>query len=244
MPGESSIFTGEATAIMEGLQWTNKSKKNTWIIATDSRSVLTAINSPLPKNSLIKEILNLWWEMKNRGMDVVFIWVPSHKGILGNEEADQAALLAREGETNEIVKKRWTTKEDWIHQCKKKILESWEKTWKTNTSKLSEIKKDCRKWETSNRQSRREEIVLSRIRIGHCLFTHGYLFRGLEAPTCQNCDNTPQTVRHVILECPQFRKIREKLKLTGTLREMLQNDEEKVAAVLKFLKETKYYKRI
>ncbi|WP_338330614.1 hypothetical protein, partial [Commensalibacter sp. Nvir] len=154
--------------------------------------------------------------MRKKSVSVVFVWVPSHSGIMGNEKADQAAHLARKGELPSITTINDITVEDWIHEARKKLLKNWESQWKIQRAKLAEIKTACNTWTTSFRRSRREEIILCRMRIGHCLFTNGYLLRGLEAPTCENCDNTPQSVKHLLLECPLYKKERQKLKLSTT----------------------------
>lgn len=183
-------------------------------------------------------------EDRKYGKNLIFIWVPSHTGITGNEKADQAAQLARTGEEAVIQKIKYINIEDWTQHMKKKMYENWEQKWRAEQSKLVEIKTDCRKWGTSTRSSRKEETILCRIRIGHCLFTHGYHFKGLEAPTCEKCNNTPQTVKHLIQDCPQFRKIRYKLKINGTIQEILEDKEEKIISLFQYLKKTGYYNRI
>lgn len=90
LPEQCSIFSGEAIAILKALSYIQlyyiqDSGMSHWVVATDSWSVLTAIDSPLPSNSLIKQIINVWRETKIKGATVVFMWVPAHCGIAGNE---------------------------------------------------------------------------------------------------------------------------------------------------------------
>ena len=51
--------------------------------------------------------------------------------------------------------------------------------------------------------SRREEIILARLRIVHTRLTHSYLLKREEHPYCIGC-NTPFTVRHFLLDCADF----------------------------------------
>ena len=46
----------------------------------------------------------------------------------------------------------------------------------------------------------REEIVITRARIGHTYFTHSYLLKGDDMPWCipRHC---PDTVKHILLDC-------------------------------------------
>ena len=43
---------------------------------------------------LISEILCRVHELKERGFQLIFIWVPSHVGLAGNSAADAAAKAA------------------------------------------------------------------------------------------------------------------------------------------------------
>ena len=57
--------------------------------------------------------------------------------------------------------------------------------------------------------SRRDEVVLTRLRIGHTSLTHKYLLQGEEKPFCVGCD-TDFTIRHILTECQDFGEIRRK----------------------------------
>ena len=48
--------------------------------------------------------------------------------------------------------------------------------------------------------SHREEIVITRARIGHTYFTHSYLLKGEDMPWCIPC-HCPDTVKHILLDC-------------------------------------------
>lgn len=60
-----------------------------------------------------------------------------------------------------------------------------------------EIKTDSNRWAQVQDVRSRDEIIHCRIRICHSLFKHAYLFRGLEALTCQRCDNTAHIIKHI-----------------------------------------------
>ncbi|GBL60848.1 hypothetical protein AVEN_275347-1 [Araneus ventricosus] len=59
-------------------------------IFTDSRSVLTALESKKNEPSIIKEIKNLLKE----NLNIKMCWVKAHVGITGNKEADRLANSA------------------------------------------------------------------------------------------------------------------------------------------------------
>jgi hypothetical protein len=50
-------------------------------------------------------------------------------------------------------------------------------------------------WHSSVSALRREEVMLTRLQIGHTRLTHGYFLRGELAPFGNNCSH-PMTVTH------------------------------------------------
>ena len=55
--------------------------------------------------------------------------------------------------------------------------------------------------------SRRKETALCRLRIGHTRLTHSFLMSGDPPPFCEDC-LVPQTVRHLLVECPSLSEAR------------------------------------
>ena len=76
----------------------------------------------------------------------------------------------------------------------------------------------------TSRLSRREEVVLSRIRIGHTRLTHGYLLtREKVIPICDTCD-VPLTVHHMLSECTKYDALRTQFDLSQSYEELLSYD--------------------
>ncbi|CAH1404079.1 unnamed protein product [Nezara viridula] len=121
-----------------------------------------------PKTSLAKDVRNVWWLLRKKGKEVVFIWVPSHCGIIGNEQADQGANLARKPDTTSVESINEIPPEDYVIKNKENVWNMWQNKWEQGESKLKEMKPHCLKWETSHRPSRKEETALCRMRIGYC----------------------------------------------------------------------------
>ena len=65
-------------------------------------------------------------------------------------------------------------------------------------------------WISSNHKNRAFSIKITRLRIGHTLFSHRHLMEGEIAPVCQFCADVTLTVQHVIAVCPQFSNSRER----------------------------------
>ena len=87
IPDDSSIFTAEAKAIDLALDFISTcDANNKLIISSDSLSVLKAMNHISSKNT-DSEILEKCHELLAY-KEIVLCWIPSHKGIQGDEMVD------------------------------------------------------------------------------------------------------------------------------------------------------------
>ena len=94
LPDKSSIFSAELHALYLALDWveTADDDERNFIIFPDSKSALQAISGQdwtLPLVLYILERLN--WLVQYQEKRILFYWIPSHVGIIGNEKADTAA---------------------------------------------------------------------------------------------------------------------------------------------------------
>ena len=79
---------------------------------------------------------------------------------------------------------------------------------------MSEVKKNIGPWKQVKGITRREEVVLNRLRAGHSRLTHGYLMDSVRPqvpPICRYCSNAVLTVKHLILTFPNLDRERRKL---------------------------------
>ncbi|GFT50992.1 RNase H domain-containing protein [Trichonephila clavipes] len=85
-----SVFTAEAIAIYRALQLIDSNMPRKYCIYTDSMSVLEALeNYNYPCHPLVCNILDITSRLYSKGFDIVICWLPSHVGIIGNEQARQ-----------------------------------------------------------------------------------------------------------------------------------------------------------
>ena len=85
----SSIFTAEAKAISLALDHIKKTNNRSYLIFSDSLSCLQALLQASPTNPWVVRVLEKYNQLKSKGKDIIFCWIPSHIGIKGNEEADE-----------------------------------------------------------------------------------------------------------------------------------------------------------
>ena len=57
--------------------------------------------------------------------------------------------------------------------------------------------------------TRKEDTVLNRLRIGHSYLTHCFILTKEEAPVCVAC-NAVITARHILIDCADLLEIRKK----------------------------------
>jgi hypothetical protein len=128
------------------------------------------------------------------------------------------------------------------NNIKKRIAESWQSEWDIYSFKLKAIKDTVHPWNTSSRRDWREEVV-TRLRIEHCHFGHGCVLRGEHQPICQKC-SVPMSVENVLVNCAIFQSSRQKHQLRGGLHEIFGNNNEGIARLLSFLRDSGLYKII
>jgi ribonuclease HI len=134
-----SIFTAEIFAIVMALYFIEQNGHKNWVICSDSKSALLAIerDSLSSREDLVRCAAKSLSDTKKQGKGVVLQWVPAHVGIPGNERADRAAKKASKGLNaavvdllpsyedikSQIIKAAWQLRKDtFIEQYRDKEL--------------------------------------------------------------------------------------------------------------------------
>ena len=165
--------------------------------------------NPTFTQHLYFDIINIHQELYDSGTEIVFLWVPGHNGILGNERADQEAKAA-------LTLTEVTAIPQNYHSIKYSIRQRanlfWQNQWRVDPSRtqLHAIKPNIGPWTSSFRSSRLEK-VLARIRLGHTYLTHSYIFSKSRKPVCNTC-HRPLTIKHLLLFCDVLQNDRRVLK--------------------------------
>ena len=124
----------------------------------------------------------------------------------------------------------------------KYVCDKWQTLWdETPFNKLKEIEPIVNHHRLVPKLSRREEIVLARLRIGHTRVTHSCLLKREERPYCIGCD-TPFTVRHFLLDCADFGRERRSLFQVNNLKDLFKDVS--VKNILSFLKNVNLFNKI
>ena len=232
LPPEYSILSAELYALKMAINYTLELSANKAIIFTDSLSALHSIQNyhTAKQNPLAQEIAK---SIINSLNDVILCWIPSHRNITHNETADHCAKLALDITPIQNTPIPLSDLKKTIKLHSKSIFQQyWEQIPLTN--KLKRIKNNINPRNSFNSISRRDDIIITRLRTGHTLLTHSYLLNKATPPICDFC-NIQITTEHILLQCPKYQNERIQHLHSNDLREILSDDEQQIQNTIKFL---------
>ena len=197
----STIFAAEATAISLALNYYQHMGPvhHDVVVYSDSMSYLQAIEGEDTENPFICHIMNLLWLLSDRGTRVRFCWVQSHCGIDGNEKVDQLAKETLDQDIDPLANVHYTDMRPLVNSYIQTLVQTkWDVA--VHGRDLYLVKPTLGSRKKFQHLNRTEEVVITRLRIGHTKATKSYsLSRGL--PTgCHHCGQT-LTIDHMLLEC-------------------------------------------
>ena len=202
IPDISSIYTAESTALYKALEIVRDSDIERFVICSDSKSALQAIEHKRLEDPRILDIFMILIHLDHK--QIVFCWIPSHIDIKGNDKADSFAKKALAKEITDYTLPYQDFKpliNDFISHC-------WQLRWNAcESNKLHSIIPNITETIHFDPKSRRDQTVLNRCLIGHSRLTHLYLLLANPAPICHYCQSH-LTVKHILLECNGLRNRR------------------------------------
>jgi ribonuclease HI len=196
-------------------------------IYTDNQAGLKAINTP-PDGAagyLIQNIVKQMKDLRERrpifARNITFRWISAHSGVPGNELADREAKRAAEGHSSRrnllptLLRKPLPKSATAVKRVfREKIVAEW--TARRNTSKRkgrmdlidpsftpSGFQKLIKSF------NRNDSTLLNRLRSNHApLNTFLHRIKRADDPTCPECGQADETIRHFLFECQAFRELR------------------------------------
>ena len=127
-------------------------------------------------------------------------WIPSHVNIPGNDRADAAAKKALKNPVTNLT----IPYSDFRSKVSRYLVNCWQSSWSMETAN---------KWHSINRKvntrvpihssSRREDVVITRLRLGHTHLTHSFLLSNSLNPPCPFC-GIDTSIHHILITCPLY----------------------------------------
>ena len=218
LPDGSSIFTAEIRAILIAFYIIRHTTGDNFMVFSDSKSCLQALEQTEPENPLVAHALKTINMLKRKfNKNIKFCWIPSHIGIRGNEKADFLAkqALSKPITINDIVAS------DFKSKIVKTIKDNHQNIFDQQTSnKLRDIFPKIGESIVNHRTYKRYvETKLTRLILGHTRITHSFLLKAEPPPQCIGCA-APYTVKHFMLECADFIEARQRFYNVKTLQEL------------------------
>ena len=234
LPPEMSPLTAELFALYQTALTISRSNGSNFLVCSDSLISLKHLQSlNVPGiNPYVWKILEVLQTIQNK--NIVFCWIPSHVNLRPHDEVDS---LAKKAARSLPCPNYPVPLQDLQNRAKKLITSDWSAQWNQTptTNKLRTIRELATPWQSSIRKSRREEVAITRLRIGHSNLTHSYLLNKTDPPVCSSC-NCRLTVAHVLVHCSGFNAQRRTLNMSGDLSCILGNDTSQIDTLIQFLK--------
>jgi hypothetical protein len=189
------------------------------IFYIDNQASITATQLTKPAaghhilDALHKHIAAL--KQKHRGIHIEFKWIPGHKGVEGNEQADELAKkLITEGSSNKHNLPKYLKKTlphsvsalKWAYNEKLKChaQKLWEKSPRYSKMKKTDPKTPSNKYITLiTGLPRKLASILTQLQMGHApLAKHLHHIGTSDSPICPACLQSDESVQHFMLHCP------------------------------------------
>ena len=171
LPDNCSIYTAELHAIHFVL---SQSKKKSFLVLSDSLSVLKSISNGKCDNPLLVDLFNLYFKLMCDNKGIVFAWVPGYVGIRGNNVVDLAAKHAPEKSINRSMAVPYSDFKVLTNMYVKKLWQTECQRYPGN--KLYKIQPKVDDSIPSHGRCRREETILCRLHIDHTLLQLIFIF--------------------------------------------------------------------
>ncbi|KAL9873520.1 uncharacterized protein ACN427_013880 [Glossina fuscipes fuscipes] len=193
----TSTFITEARAILHAANLAHKNKLKT-VIVTDSLSVLLATRNPSTSRwSTINKLRNIITTPDGK---IKMLWVPSHIGLLGNEQADRAAKYAASAP---LIMDDVMEKLDLQRYIGRKVKEEIaEGNLQYHHQHYSCINPQLTPPLYPTNVEKTKIQTFSRIRLGHTIATHQWILKKSSPPIC--CCGQTLTIKHILCDCLNF----------------------------------------
>ncbi|XP_055524853.1 uncharacterized protein LOC129718269 [Wyeomyia smithii] len=235
LPNNSSVYNAELTAILKATKHIFNSNFNKYIIITDSLSALSALSDYSSNHPMIQSIFDNIFSCQQKSKTIKLYFVPSHMGIHGNEIADKAEKEA----SHEPNSRGKLLAKDFINFSKNGMSQHWENKWNNITeNKYRLIRNSTSHWHCVNKFSKRDAVVLTRLRLGHTSYTHSYLMSKDNPPICDSCKQNI-SVQQIFEHCSKYTAIRKSFSNNGI--DALKDNMKSIKNVINFMKQTDLY---
>ena len=162
-------------------------------------SCLQAIEGEDTEDPFICHIMNLLWLLSDKGTRVYFCWIPSHCGIEGNERVDQLAKETLDQDIDPVPSIHYTDLKPQVYSYIQQLVQTkWDVA--VHGKDLYLVKPTLGPPKKYQHLTRAEEVVITRLRIGHTMPTKYHILSWGPPTAYHHCGQTLR-INHMLLEC-------------------------------------------
>ena len=181
--------------------------------------------------------MNLLWLLSDKGPHVRFCWIPSHCGIEGNERVDQLAKETLDQDIDPLGGVHYTDMKPLVNSYIQKLVQTkWDVA--VHGRDLYLMKSILEPPKKFQHLTRAEEVVITRLRIGHTKATKSHILSRRPPIVCHHCVQT-LTIDHMLLECAVLQECRDEYFTLDSLNTLFQTIPE--TCIMEFLREAGFF---
>ena len=193
-------YGAECVAFLRAVEWAERNGLTSIAVCTDSLSLQQALENDDWRDAEdwignIKEAVHNW------GGCITLVWIPSHCGVAGNEEADRLADMGSKMSQDGVPVTHATAKAR-IRREK----------WTIGHARAEEVYGERRrpKFEVEREWPRNVRSLYARLRSGHAKELRDYMYKidQVDDPFCDCGLGVEQTIQHVLCDCPTLARTR------------------------------------
>ena len=213
--GGHSVLVSELFALLQGLLWiVSCDLRRNFVIFTDSMAALLLLFHKNQKSHrrLTTKILEIIENLYRKRQRVAFQWIPSHRGIKGNEVVDKSAKDACFESSLEVLDLEFEDNLRRLHnRIRQERIAKWNVCRNSNFFITTTIG-NLQEYNWLSLDNRRFDVLLARFRTG-CVGVQKYLLKTKQSDTslCPSCGLRSETIFHYVFECPAHHRVRRKM---------------------------------